>query len=235
MSNSNSTEVDRVRTIYSRRPSRADYFGVEAPFHMERIYQRRIELARRLYAAGLRIDQRTRILDLGCGTGDGLGTALDWGVEPARVAGIDILFESVTQASARYPSTGTLVASATNIPFLDCSFDVVTANTVFSSILDSSIREAIAAETVRVLDDNGAIAIYDLRTPNPSNPDLIHISHSELRRLYPGCLVSSRPISLNPAIARRLPLRDAKPIGHMLLSRVRPLRSHRLTIVRKQE
>jgi hypothetical protein len=76
--------------------------------------------------------------------------------------------------------------------------------TVFSSILDDSVKANLAREMLRVLrKPNGMIVWYDYWL-NPTNPHAKGIRPSEINKLFPNCNISLTRITLAPPIVRRL-------------------------------
>lgn len=129
-----------------------------------------LELAR---AAGL--DATKRVLDVGSGVG---GTsrclAKDFG---CRVTGIDLTDEYCRAAEMLSARTGLahLVdfrqGDATNLPFDDCTFDVVWTEHVAMNIPD---KTRLYKEMHRVLKPGGTLAIYDVLA-GPSAPVLFPV------------------------------------------------------------
>ena len=96
------------------------------------------------------------------------------------------------------------IASGYEIPFPDSGIDLVSAHTVFSSILDGPHRKALADEIARVLKPNGKVLIYDYRISDPRNPDTVGIRKSEIKRLFPERSIQVRSLTLVPPISRRV-------------------------------
>lgn len=177
----------------------------------------------------------TRCLDVGCGAGDWLTTLRDWGAAPAALHGVDLLEDRIEAARAALPGADLRVGSGWALPFADASMDLVTANTVFSSILDPEARRALAGEMLRVLAPGGLVLVYDFWVSHPRNPDTVGVSRREVLRLFPSCSVTTRRLTLAPPLAR--PLARVWPAAARLLERAAPLLcTHALhRIVRKTE
>jgi hypothetical protein len=112
-------------------------------------------------------------------------------------------------------------------------FDIVLQATVFTSILDVEMKRAIAREILRVLKPTGVFVWYDFLFDNPRNPHVGGIGAREIRRLFPGCAVGLKRITLAPPIARRLV--PITWIGALLLERVSILNTHYLGTIRKSD
>src|SRR5512135_933686 len=129
-----------------------------------------LELAR---AAGL--DATKRVLDVGSGVG---GTARCLAKEfGCRVTGVDLTDEYCRAAAMLCARTGLahLVdfrqGDATNLPFDDCTFDVVWTEHVAMNIPD---KTRLYNEMHRVLNPGGTLAIYDVLA-GPSGPVLFPV------------------------------------------------------------
>ncbi len=183
-----------------------------------------------LERTGLAPDAGRRLLDVGCGQGDLLARLRDRGAPADALIGVDLLPERIAAGTARFPDLDLQVADARRLPLADAAVDVVVLSTVFSSILDPDIRSRVARECLRVLRPGGAVLCYDARTPNPRNDAVHAIGRAELRRLFPGCTVETRSLTLIPPLARRLgPATDAL---YGPLSAAPFLRTHLLATIR---
>jgi SAM-dependent methyltransferase len=121
--------------------------------------------------------------------------------------------------------------SATELPYPEAHFDLVIQATVFSSVLDQSMRRRMAAEMMRVLRPGGLVLWYDLAIANPRNRDTRPIGKSEIAELFPGCRRDLARVSLAAPIARRLASRSW--LGCSLLSEIPILRTHYIGAFRK--
>lgn len=108
-------------------------------------------------------DQRTvRLLDVACGTGRFLRSALEaWPRLEAQ--GADLSEAYVAEARrhlADFPRAKLHVANAEALPFEDQSFDVVSAIYLFHE-LPPAVRRTVAAEFARVLKPGGLLIFMD--------------------------------------------------------------------------
>jgi ubiquinone/menaquinone biosynthesis C-methylase UbiE len=170
------------------------------------------------------------ILDLGCGYGDVLSELRESGAELARCVGVDLMPDRVAAAQAHYPEARFIVASAHSLPFAEASFSLVTQSTLMTSILDPSLRRAIAREIDRVLRAGGKVLWYDYWI-NPFNRDARGISLQELRELFPGYAIEARRVTLAPPIARWLGSHAPRLLP--LLNQIKLLRTHYLAVLTK--
>ena len=177
------------------------------------------------------------VLDVGCGTGSWLSTFERWGVERGRLAGIDLSADRVAAARAllsdnsRAASADIKTGDASVLAWADATFDIVSQNTIFSSILHAGMRQRVAQEMLRVLKPGGLVLWYDLFAPNPLNPNVRPVRQSDIRSLFSGCNVQLARISLAPPITRTL--LPGAPTLAACLERARILNSHYLAFIRK--
>jgi ubiquinone/menaquinone biosynthesis C-methylase UbiE len=226
-------EDDRVRAAYARRrqtipPGR---YARTNPFTLCAAHEREEEMAAMFRAEGLTTLAGLRILDVGCGRGDTLRQMLEYGADPELLAGIDLLDENVKQARRRSPNLQIICCSASRLPFPDASFDLVLQFTLFTSVLNDEVKRAIAAEMMRVLAPGGRILWYDFSFNNPKNPDVRGIGKREIQALFPGLEMKTRRVTLAPPLGRIVA--PISVVLYYLLSRVRPLCTHLLCLLRK--
>jgi ubiquinone/menaquinone biosynthesis C-methylase UbiE len=173
-----------------------------------------------------------KILEIGCGTGYWLREFIQWGAQPANIAGLDLLTDLVSEARRLCPEGVTLQqGSAAQLKFSDRTFDLVLQSTVFTSILDIALQTEIATEMIRVLKDDGLIIWYDFRVNNPWNPDVRGIKKQEIFRLYPNCNVKLERITLAPPLARLIA--PYSWLACQILEHVPCLRTHYLGVIQK--
>lgn len=109
--------------------------------------------ARRALLAATGTGPGTRLLDVGCGTGELLALAASAG---AAVSGADASPGMVARARAAAPGADVRVAPAEALPWPDGSVDVVTFVNVLALTDD---HEVALAEAVRVLRPGGLLAV----------------------------------------------------------------------------
>jgi SAM-dependent methyltransferase len=105
-----------------------------------------------------------RVLDVGCGTGALAARLADDGYD---VAGVDPSAGMLDVLRARAPRVSAQVASGTDLPFSDDSFDLVYCVAVMHHIADPAPVRATLGEMVRVARPGGRVLIWD---HNPRNP-----------------------------------------------------------------
>lgn len=225
-------EESRIRAVYlkrdsSRKPSLYAWHRQDVLFIQ---YRFRAVAASLLKQNGFTDLSHIEALDVGCGTGGWLRTLLEWGARPEHLHGIDLLEDRIEKARALGMGIDFQVASGYEIPFSDGSMDLVSAHTVFSSILDPSARKALADEMSRILKSTGKILIYDYRISDPRNPDTVGIRKREIQRLFPEFNVHFRSLTLAPPILRRVA--PVSPwLAHVIESWFPFLRTHAFYLV----
>lgn len=217
-------ELERARREYARREREiaSDTYAQDRAVNLFFRQGTERALVRLLDDAGLIPLSDKKILDVGCGSGTWLRLIEVLGAKD--LAGVDLDDARLAKARARLPAADLRSASVDALPFEDASFDVVSQFTVFTSILDESVRRDGAREMARVLKPGGAIAWYDFAFDNPRNRAVRGIRISELRRLFPGFDVRFERTTLAPPIARWSVPRF--PFASACLERARFLNTH---------
>lgn len=229
-------EAERIAKAYERRglsEMRARYSLFLRPNLL-----RTQEVERRLLKViGPRVNldlRETKVLDVGCGSGNWLRQFIQWGASPSNVAGIDLLEDRIAQARRLCPPEVQLeVGEASHLDFADQSFDIVFQSTVFSSILDGEMRRAVAQEMLRVLAPSGFVLWYDFFLNNPRNPDVRGIGKHELDRLFPRCRIQCERLTLAPPIGRALGRVSA--FAYNVVSALRFASTHILAVIEKDQ
>ncbi len=109
------------------------------------------------YAFASRLAAGKRVLDLGCGTG--YGTA-ELAKHATEAVGVDIAVEAIDYATAHYPAARFVTVPATELPFAEAAFDLVTS---FELIEHLSDYRPLLAQAKRVLHPAG---LFVVSTPN---------------------------------------------------------------------
>ena len=107
-------------------------------------------------------------LEIGYGTLGWLAELVCWGIREADVYGLELDAQRARAAQAALPAADLRVGDASSIPWKDDTFRLVVASTVFTSILDSRVRQLVADEVTRVLAPGGALLWYDFAVNNPA-------------------------------------------------------------------
>ena len=128
------------------------------------------------------------------------------GADPGRLTGLELRPERYAAARRALPAATTLwlgdalQAPESLVPLQ--SQDVVLQSTVFSSLLDNSFQQRLAAAMWAWLKPGGAVLWYDFTINNPRNPDVRGVPLRRLRQLFPQGRISAQRVTLAPPLAR---------------------------------
>ncbi|HXM48968.1 MAG TPA: class I SAM-dependent methyltransferase [Pyrinomonadaceae bacterium] len=226
-------ERSRIEAEYERRRNEIDS-ELYSPWHPAEVFfrcERKRVAARMLHAAGRFPRSEDQCLEIGCGAGGWFSDLLSWGPRQNGLHGIEISSERTDRARELFPAADVRLGDAAEMPWNDGIFNLVVASTVFTSILDNSIRRLIANEITRVLAPRGALLWYDFAINNPRNPNVRGINRKELRSLFPELHGKIRSITLAPPLARIIAPRSW-PLA-TLLEAIPLLRTHMLAVLVK--
>jgi SAM-dependent methyltransferase len=243
-------EVARIEADYRRR----DASGIESRYHFTHpaygFYMQLTEWsllqALRRFAGDV---SEASALDVGCGTGYFAHRLLEFGA--ASATGVDLMEERVRAARERYPTARFEQANAAELPFDDGQFDIVTQFVCFSSVIDDSLRSAIASEMWRVTRPGGIVVSFDMRPEpltlrlrrwrrlrtvraegRPTAPltQTVGISKRELQRLFPAASLWYSSAGLDFELCA---FAERSYLAGCLLASVPGLRAHALAVMRK--
>lgn len=220
-------EVDRIKQVYAGYSSAGlgrKLWSAENPGNQTIVRERMDRLGRLLQVGGLLPLTGRRILDIGCGNGDVLASFAQWGARPQNLFGVDLLAERAFGACARHPDLAFQQSNAEHLAFAARSFDMIVFFTVFSSILDQTMRQHVAQEADRILAPGGTVVWYDFRYRNPNNPHTQPLTPADVSQLFPGYTMRMEAVTLLPPLARRLGA--VTDLLYPALAAIPPLRSH---------
>lgn len=174
-------EAERIRQVYAERDQRPARHPaiVEAYRRINAERLARMEAVLRVAAP----PPQGRILDVGCGGGGDIRRWIEAGWAPAAVAGTDLVPARVAAARAVNPDSDIRLGDGASLPFPDAAFEVATAVTVFSSILDPAFRRRLFQEMGRVVRPGGLILVYDFVVAKPTNRTTTGMTLDRLRAM----------------------------------------------------
>ncbi|WP_229507884.1 class I SAM-dependent methyltransferase [Massilia sp. Dwa41.01b] len=144
-----------------------------------------------------------RVIDVGCGTGGFLRQLIDWGATPAHLTGTELQQDRLDLARPRTaPEVKWVCGPLSALPA--ASADLVSAQTVLSSVLDPELRQRLASDMWRVLKPGGWCLVFDFRYNNPRNPHVRKVRREELRAYWPGHREQYQTLLLAPPLGRAL-------------------------------
>lgn len=224
-------EEERIRSAYRERHDTWRYSWLNPSHVYSRQEQHRAVLSV-LRAAGHESLDGLRVLDIGCGTGHWLRQFVEWGATPQNLTGIDLLEDRVEAARRLCPAgVRLLLGNGAVVDEPDGRFDIALLITTLTSILDSDLRKAVAAEAIRVVKPQGLIVVYDFCVPSPGNADVRPLTKRDVRALFATYTIESRRITLAPPLTRLLAARARWMCDALTL--VPFLRTHYLTVIRR--
>ena len=202
--NSDSSDVIRISIEYDRRAREIpdDFYSLGKPANLLMHTQTIRNCISALRRGSLFPLNGLRIADIGCGVGTWLLEFLQWGADSEYIAGIDLMPARLERARRRLPQADLHVGSASELPWPDASFDLVSQMLVFENMFDPALKRTVAKEMLRVLKPDGAILWFDLRVDNPRNPEVKGLRKKEIWSLFPGCAVDLIPTLLAPPLSR---------------------------------
>src|SRR6476620_8804602 len=162
-------EEARIKAVYALRKGISVYswFNPGYLFYIQQLERGVLKL---LQTEGLNDLRDKTILEIGCGNGNWLREFIKWGACPSNMIGVDLLPDRIEKAMQLCPQGVELrCTNASKLPFDDHSIDIVAQFTVFSSILDVGMKQALASEMLRVVKAEGRILWYDFYVNNPRN------------------------------------------------------------------
>ena len=225
-------EAERILAEYKRRDAEIgrDFYSLTRSANLFAWQGQQRALLQALARSNALPLHDQRILDVGCGRGQWLGMLEDFGASRGNFSGTDLNAGRIQEAQTNFPGADLRVGDATKLPWPDATFDLVLQATMFTSILDDTVRVAIATEMRRVVKKTGLIVWYDFRINNPRNPNVRGISKKELERLFLGCSIQLELVTLAPPIARRIVPRAF--LVATALERIRILNTHYFGVIR---
>ena len=216
-------KIDRKGRIYS-------YFNEANLFMIHQRESRLLDTFRRFKIMSF---SDRKILDVGCGGGGLLRELVKYGARPENLCGIDLLEERIEEAKHVSPNIDFRCGDASSLPYNDGFFNIVIQFTLFTSILDITMKKRIASEMLRVLKPDGIIIWYDFHRDNPRNPDVRGVKKKEIFKLFPDCTIYLKRVTLAPPIARILV--PFSVILCELLEKFRFLCTHYLGVIRRKK
>jgi SAM-dependent methyltransferase len=225
-------EVERIHVAYERRARRSldvRYRPLRPAVLLERQQMER-GLVRALAREGIESLSDLRILDVGSGGGRLLLQLLALGARASNLCGVDLQMGRLREGRTQCPSLALFAGDGRRLHFADATFDLTLQCTTMSSVLDDAVRLDLAKDMERVTRPGGSIVWYDMRMTRPDNPDVRPVGVSEANRFHPHATVSSRVVTLNPLLSRRV-----APTSWLLaeiLGAVPWLCGHRVTVIR---
>jgi len=227
-------EAAGIEAQYARRREKLDgsLYSPLKPDVIMMQQEKERELVKLFHRAEMTPLENKRLLEIGCGSGTNIQLLLRLGFRPENIVGNELLAERVEVARRMLPEAIRILAGdAVNLDLPEASFDIVSQSTVFSSILDKSFQEKLAARLWSLVKPGGGILWYDFIYNNPSNPDVRGVPVNRIRELFPQGELHVWRVTLAPPLSRFVT--RIHPALYTLFNAVPLLRTHVLCWVRK--
>lgn len=226
-------ETRRIIQSYEKRKEsvpdhRYSYFNDGSCFISQRMEWEMLKLLKKQNVNSL-IEKK--ILEVGCGDGGVLRSFMKYGAHPDRLCGIDLLPEKIELAKRLSPNIDFKCGDASVLPYEDQTFDIVIQFTVFTSVLDSAMKNNISKDMLRVLKSGGIIIWYDFHVNNPRNPDVRGVNKKEINGLFHACDIHLKRITLAPPLVRFLA--KYSYIFCSVLENIKILNTHYIGVIKK--
>ena len=182
-------EITRIKKAYEKRDKagKSKLYSFLNKATLFTYHQREKLILKILASQRIKNLPDKKILDVGCGNGGVLRDFIKYRALPENLYGIDLLLDRIEMAKKLSPHINFYLGSATELPFEDNFFDIVMQFTVFTSILDYSVKQKVAQEMLRVLKPDGIIIWYDYWISKPTNPDVKGVGKREIKKLFSNC------------------------------------------------
>lgn len=195
-----SRRFDYVR-LYARTDLERDHWTVVGPASREEFEALGRAKLRDLIEQGL--TPSSRVLDVGCGTGQLTAPLADYLAEGGSYCGTDVAAEAVAFCRQRFdrPNFRFLVNEMTRLP-IEGLFDVVFVGSVFTHLYPDEV-EALLGEIARLLDADGFVMadafVSEAAAGHAGRRGMVRISEAQLRRLIAQAGLSARELFSTPA------------------------------------
>lgn len=220
-------DLQRMQQAYANREENGRYSLLNKA-NLFTYQQRQHVLVDLLCCFGITSLKQLTILEIGSGSGGVMLDFVQMGAKRTQIYGIDLLMNRLQGALYRQPGLQVACADGRFLPYRNQTFDLVLQFTAFSSMLDLTVKQAVAKDVIRVLKPNGLVIWYDFWL-NPTNPQTQGITKKEIHRLFPDRQIHFRKVTLAPPISRRI-----VPISWTVcafLERLTFLNTHYLAII----
>lgn len=226
-------EIERIRKAYEKRKNEQKnklytYFNKGNLFIIHQREKALLNVLKNFKFSNL---SKRKILAIGCGTGGILRDFIKYGAKPENLYGVDLLEDRIRIANNLSPNINFKCGDASILPFEGEYFDIIMQFTVFTSILDSTMKQRMATEMLRLLHPSGIIIWYDYHMDNPKNPDVKGVKKNQINDLFPNCYIHLKRLTLVPPITRSIA--PYSWLACYILEKIPILRTHYLGIIKK--
>ena len=179
------------------------------------------------------VGKNSRVLDVGCGTGTLLRELLELGVEAQNCTGVDFLSDRIEEANKRSPQAMNFQVGGLESVDPAHRFDLVTAFTVLSSVLDAQARQELLKEMWSRVKPGGWMMIFDFRFNNPRNKDVRAVRSIDFDCLSASCAQQITKSLLTPPPLARLLCKVYWRLDPLFAALIPVLRSHTINLLQR--
>lgn len=199
-------EIEAVRERYERRKSQVEInrYSLLNAYVLQNIHERQRVMYRLFSQLGFVNFKNMKLVEVGCGSGGNLLEFLRLGFQPENLLGIELLEDRAEQANKILPAGIIHTGDAASAKINTESQDIVFQSVVFSSLLDDSFQEELAATMWQWVKPGGGVLWYDFVYNNPKNQDVRGVPVKRVRQLFPMGNFIIRRVTLAPPIARQV-------------------------------
>ena len=198
-------ENQKIIEAYEKRKSIEPGLGQGASLHYSRLISQEREYFYELFIREKFKDlSNLNFIEVGAGIGTNIATFERIGISRKNIHANELIPDRFISLRENYPDIGLHEGDAIELKLPDNHFDIVFQSTVFTSILDTSVKQLLAAKMWAVTKPGGIILWYDFIYDNPKNKDVKGVPKSEIRKLFPGTKnIHFQKVTLAPPIGRR--------------------------------
>lgn len=184
--NNSAANSDDIQRVYADRDAtKGNRYAFYQPDNRLQMASIERHLSRFLLRAFRGDLKDRRFLDVGCGNGRFLRRFAEWGADPANLTGTELLPDRLETAKRVSPETMTWHLGGLETLPAEETFDLVSACTVFTSVLDASVQDSLAAQMWDRTAPGGWVLVFDFRFNNPNNKNVRRIDQKDARRWWP--------------------------------------------------
>src|SRR5260221_3721353 len=139
------TDTARISAEYQRRDREIppDFYSWSKPANLLMHQQTLRTCIRMLNRASMYPLDGLRVADIGGGVATGLLEFVQWGAAPDMLAGIDLMPDRLDRARRRIPQADLHIGTASELPWADESFDLLSQILVFTNIFDPAFKRTV--------------------------------------------------------------------------------------------
>ncbi len=124
------------------------------------------------------------LLDVGCGSGGLLPLAIELGLRPERLMGVDLQPSRLAAGRRAYPQVGFVLGDGRRLGFRSEAFDFVVESTMFVHVIDDALAAELAREMIRVTSLEGRLILIDWNLSHPAD-SRYRSMRARFKRLFP--------------------------------------------------